>query len=96
MATDAQGRTLSDDGHYYWDGSAWQPVQAGDAAQGGDASSSQNPSLENYSGDGSDLTGDQKQYLSQYLVRTPTVGPDSVDNVGAGQLSDQSTEQEWA
>jgi hypothetical protein len=28
MATDAQGRQLSDDGYYYWDGTAWQPVQA--------------------------------------------------------------------
>ncbi len=27
MATDEQGRTLSDDGHYYWDGSDWQLVQ---------------------------------------------------------------------
>ena len=25
-ATDAQGRPLSDDGNYYWDGSNWQPV----------------------------------------------------------------------
>lgn len=34
MATDAQGRQLSDDGYYYWDGTAWQPVQA----EGGAAS----------------------------------------------------------
>ena len=27
MATDEQGRELSDDGSYYWDGSAWQLVQ---------------------------------------------------------------------
>jgi hypothetical protein len=26
MATDAQGRQLSDDGYYYWDGANWQPV----------------------------------------------------------------------
>jgi len=26
MATDTQGRTLSDDGFYYWDGTTWQPV----------------------------------------------------------------------
>jgi hypothetical protein len=32
MATDAQGRQLSEDGYYYWDGSAWQLVQQ-DAAQ---------------------------------------------------------------
>jgi hypothetical protein len=25
--TDAQGRTISDDGHYWWDGRAWQLVQ---------------------------------------------------------------------
>jgi hypothetical protein len=28
MATDAQGRQLSDDGNYYWDGANWQPVGA--------------------------------------------------------------------
>ena len=40
MATDAQGRQLSDDGKYYWDGSNWQPVdgQPGKAEdQGSDA-----------------------------------------------------------
>ncbi len=26
MPTDAQGRLLSDDGNYYWDGSDWQAV----------------------------------------------------------------------
>ena len=25
--TDAQGRTISDDGHYWWDGTAWQLIQ---------------------------------------------------------------------
>ena len=29
MATDAQGRQLSDDGYYYWDGANWQPVNTG-------------------------------------------------------------------
>jgi hypothetical protein len=24
---DAQGRTISDDGHYWWDGTAWQLIQ---------------------------------------------------------------------
>ena len=24
---DAQGRTISDDGYYWWDGSAWQLIQ---------------------------------------------------------------------
>jgi hypothetical protein len=28
MATDAQGRQLSDDGNYYWDGQNWQPVNS--------------------------------------------------------------------
>lgn len=39
MATDAQGRQLSDDGHYYWDGTAWQLVdqQGGNAAAGAQA-----------------------------------------------------------
>jgi hypothetical protein len=32
MATDAQGRQLSEDGNYYWDGANWQLV---DAAAGG-------------------------------------------------------------
>lgn len=34
MATDAQGRLLSDDGYYYWDGSNWQ-VAASAAGPGG-------------------------------------------------------------
>lgn len=29
MATDEQGRQLSEDGYYYWDGTAWQPVNQG-------------------------------------------------------------------
>lgn len=95
MATDEQGRQLSDDGNYYWDGSDWQPVQGGSAGQDGRSSGTQGPDLENYSGDGSDLTQQQVEYLGQYLVREPNEGPDSVDSVGAGQLSDQSTEQEW-
>lgn len=37
MATDAQGRQLSDDGYYYWDGSQWQPV----SDSGSDSASSQ-------------------------------------------------------
>jgi len=42
MATDAQGRLLSDDGNYYWDGSDWQLV----SASGGDgATSSQSPQV---------------------------------------------------
>ena len=95
MATDEQGRQLSDDGNYYWDGSAWQLVDQGAASTGDSSTSSQGPSLEDYSGDGSDLTSDQRQYLSQYLVRTPAVGPESVDSVGPGQLSDASTDSEW-
>jgi hypothetical protein len=27
--TDAQGRTISDDGQWWWDGSAWQPLKKG-------------------------------------------------------------------
>jgi hypothetical protein len=38
QSTDAQGRQLSPDGNYYWDGSNWQPVQQGaDAPDAGDA-----------------------------------------------------------
>jgi hypothetical protein len=37
MATDAQGRQLSDDGNYYWDGSNWQPANQS-AASGAEAS----------------------------------------------------------
>jgi hypothetical protein len=36
MATDAQGRQLSEDGYYYWDGAAWQPVQQDGGGQGTD------------------------------------------------------------
>jgi hypothetical protein len=41
MATDAQGRQLSDDGNYYWDGSNWQLVDTSagtDSQQSGAAS----------------------------------------------------------
>jgi len=27
--TDAQGRTISDDGQWWWDGTAWQPIKKG-------------------------------------------------------------------
>src|SRR5215472_7048185 len=39
MATDAQGRPLSDDGNYYWDGSDWQLVDQS-AVPSGDGSPS--------------------------------------------------------
>ena len=41
MATDAQGRQLSDDGNYYWDGSNWQPVDQSAASGGGGSASTQ-------------------------------------------------------
>jgi hypothetical protein len=41
MATDAQGRELSEDGYYYWDGSSWQPVDQNAAAGGTGAAPSQ-------------------------------------------------------
>ena len=40
MATDAQGRQLSDDGNYYWDGANWQLVDQG-ASGGGDPAAAQ-------------------------------------------------------
>ena len=36
MATDAQGRLLSDDGYYYWDGKEWQLVEQGQTSAGAD------------------------------------------------------------
>lgn len=41
MATDAQGRQLSEDGYYYWDGANWQPVDPNAASGGGGSASSQ-------------------------------------------------------
>lgn len=41
MATDAQGRQLSEDGYYYWDGTAWQPVQGEGGASAGQAQEGQ-------------------------------------------------------
>lgn len=41
MAADEQGRELSDDGNYYWDGSAWQLVDRGTASSGDSPSSPQ-------------------------------------------------------
>ena len=38
MATDEQGRELSDDGNYYWDGSTWQPVEQSGDGSGADVS----------------------------------------------------------
>src|SRR5215472_5618044 len=43
MATDAQGRLLSDDGSYYWDGTNWQLVDISSSNVG--AASSQSPQL---------------------------------------------------
>jgi hypothetical protein len=54
MATDAQGRQLSDDGNYYWDGAEWQLVSP-NAAEGGDASTSSQQSQ----GAGNDAQGRQ-------------------------------------
>jgi hypothetical protein len=52
MATDAQGRQLSDDGFYYWDGAAWQLVDqaAGSSAAAGSAAQSaeQTPTAEDF------------------------------------------------
>jgi len=43
MATDAQGRLLSDDGNYYWDGTNWQAVDA--SGNGPATTSSQSPQV---------------------------------------------------
>lgn len=56
MATDAQGRQLSEDGHYYWDGSTWQLVDQSAASgtqQGQDTQGRQLSEDGNYYWDGS-------------------------------------------
>jgi hypothetical protein len=53
MATDAQGRELSPDGNYYWDGSNWQLVAGGGSSGGGSATPSQSQ------GGGTDAQGRQ-------------------------------------
>jgi hypothetical protein len=35
MSNVPEGAQLSEDGNYYWDGEAWQPVQGGGADSGG-------------------------------------------------------------
>jgi hypothetical protein len=60
MATDAQGRQLSDDGYYYWDGAAWQPVDQS-AASGGDGSTSSQLS-QNTDAQGRQLSPDGNYY----------------------------------
>jgi len=75
MATDAQGRQLSDDGHYYWDGSAWQLVDQ-DAAAGADASSAQQPT--NVDAEGRQLSDDGNYYWDGSAWQL-------VDASGAGQ-----------
>jgi hypothetical protein len=60
MATDAQGRQLSDDGYYYWDGSAWQPVDQSGASGGASSGSSQQS--QNVDAQGRQLSGDGQYY----------------------------------
>ncbi|HZC71842.1 MAG TPA: hypothetical protein VE442_14210 [Jatrophihabitans sp.] len=55
----------------------------------------QGQSLENYSGDGSDLTEEQRQYLHTYAKHEVSGGGDQQTEVGAKSLS-QNAEGEWA
>ena len=56
MATDAQGRQLSEDGLYYWDGTAWQPVQqdasaaSSDSSAAGTGEAEQTPTADDFKG----------------------------------------------
>jgi hypothetical protein len=58
LATDAQGRLLSDDGYYYWDGTAWQLVQQGDSGQAAGAAA---PTADHQAADAAAPTADQLQ-----------------------------------
>jgi hypothetical protein len=60
MATDAQGRELSDDGYYYWDGSAWQPVDQ--SAASGEQGSSNSTQSQNVDAQGRQLSDDGNYY----------------------------------
>jgi hypothetical protein len=79
VATDAQGRQLSEDGYYYWDGTAWQPVQDDSAAQGTSTSNLDEfwraPSEVAYNS----LTDEQKQAVT----KTPSTGQSVADSSSA-------------
>lgn len=62
MATDAQGRQLSDDGNYYWDGSNWQLVDQSAASGGADSSSSSSQQSQNVDSQGRQLSDDGNYY----------------------------------
>jgi hypothetical protein len=53
------------------------------------------PDLAQYSGDGSDLTPEQREYLNTYALHEPAGGGDVQHEQSAGSLS-QGAEGEWA
>ena len=58
------------------------------------ASGTDGPSLENYSGQGDDLTQEQRDYLNTYALHQTEQGSSEAD-VSAGSLS-ENAEGEWA
>jgi hypothetical protein len=88
VATDAQGRQLSDDGYYYWDGANWQPVAA-DAMSSGDSSTSSQPLATDTDSQGRPLSGDGNYYwdgANWQLVAADAAssGDSSTSSQGAG------------
>jgi hypothetical protein len=74
MATDAQGRQLSDDGFYYWDGSEWQPVQKEGESEGHEQEGSEggaSPEIQallKKMADGEELTDDEYDKVAEAEV----------------------------
>lgn len=82
MAYDSQGRLLSDDGNWYWDGSQWQPVSQPDAqAQSADQHAA-------------DLDRDYKGWLGEgsYSEAAVALNGFNLDDIGA-RLSSLTPEQ---
>lgn len=80
MSNVPEGAQLSDDGHWYWDGSAWQPVEGGSGAPGGDAGgqpADAGTSPEQWSSNPDEWTEEQREMF--FTVTDKTVAPESLE-----------------
>jgi hypothetical protein len=93
MATDAQGRELSPDGNYYWDGSNWQLVAAGGAASGGAASGSAGSTSSQSQGGGTDAQGRQLSADGNYYWDGSNWQPVQAGGGGQAQGNGQASAQ---
>ena len=77
MSNVPEGAQLSDDGQWYWDGSAWKPVEGGSNATPGGQSADAGTGPDQWSANPDEWTDEQREMF--FTVNDQTVAPEPLD-----------------